>query len=225
MKNFVRRLKYYGLGFGIGLIFVFVFFQNRGCSWLPENRVKNSLMGKVLVVSEETQRKLDQKNFSDSLVVSFLNDADISFGSSKKKGEPKVYSLKKKVNGEKQELWFTLSDNAYISEVLVPTGSIQKAENSQEGLGRMVHFPNVPSFVYLSDNQVISSQMREFGIRDAKTVQYLLKKGGIIDFSKSNLKADPSGEQFVLLPRSSGDTLKARTVWYKDHIQFQQFEK
>ncbi|HRP53737.1 MAG TPA: hypothetical protein PLI97_09545, partial [Fluviicola sp.] len=91
MKDIWRRLRYYGVGFGIGLIFVFFFFQNRGCSWLPENRVKNSMMGKILVVSPETQKKL---HMSDEQVVSFLNDGAISFRSSKKQGDPKVYSFK-----------------------------------------------------------------------------------------------------------------------------------
>lgn len=221
MKDVWRRLRYYGFGFGIGLIFVFFFFQNRGCSWLPENRVKNTMMGKILVISPETQKKL---HLSDEQVVSFLNDGAISFRSSKKQGDPKVYSFKKEMNGKTVELWFTISDNSYISEVLVPHGNIQKSTNSRTGLGRMIHFPNVKNFVYLVDNQQLNKQLEKYGIQDELTIQYLIKKGGLIDFSKSKLETKPYGEHYLLIPRSSGDTLKSRTIWFQDHIQFQFFE-
>ena len=52
MDSIFRRLKYYGIGFGAGLVFVIFFFQNRGCSWLPDNRVKNSILDRVLVLPE-----------------------------------------------------------------------------------------------------------------------------------------------------------------------------
>ena len=43
MGKFLRRLKFYAVGLGIGTIFTFMIFGNRGCSWLPDNRVKNMI--------------------------------------------------------------------------------------------------------------------------------------------------------------------------------------
>jgi hypothetical protein len=62
MESLWRRLKYYGIGFGIGLVFVIFFFQNRGCSWLPSNRVKNSILDRLVVASDETLEILKKKN-------------------------------------------------------------------------------------------------------------------------------------------------------------------
>lgn len=225
MKNFWRRLRFYGLGFGIGLIMVFFFFRNRGCTWMPENRVKNTLLGKVIVISEDNQRIFDQHHLSDSMVVSFLNDGSIHFGSSKKQGKNKVYKITKEVNGKPVELWFSMPDDAFIAEASWPKGSIQKFKNTTVGYGKMVYFPHVNSFVYLNDNDEMQKQMAELGVTDEAHVQFLMKKGGLIDFSKSNLNADPTPEQFVVLPRQKGDTLKARTTWFKDHIEFYRFEQ
>jgi hypothetical protein len=225
MKNFWRRLRIYGLGFGIGLIFVFFFFRNRGCSWLPENRVKNTFMGRVLVVSEDNQRIFDQHQLSDSMIVSFLNDGSIAFGSSKKQGDLKVYKIEKEVNGKSVELWFSMPEDAFIAEVVWPKGSIQQFKSTTEGKGRMINFPNVKSFVYLKENPELKAQMLQFGIKDEEHIQFLLEKSGLIDFAKSKLRAEPAPEQFVVLPRQNGDTLGARTTWFKDHIEFYELER
>ncbi len=224
MKNFWRRLRLYGFGFGIGLIMVFFFFRNRGCSWLPENRVKNTFMGKVLVISEANQRIFDKHHLSDSLIISFLNDGSIAFGSSKKQGDLKVYKIEKQINGKNVELWFSMPEDAYIAEAVWPKGSIQKFKSTTEGMGRMIHFPNVKSFVYLAENAELAEQMKEFGIKDEAHLQFLLMKNGWIDFSQSRLNAEPAPEQMVVLPRKNGDTLRSRTTWFKDHIEFYELE-
>ena len=220
MKNFWRRLRIYGLGFGVGLIMVFFFFRNRGCAWMPENRVKNTFMGKVLVISEANQQIFDKHNLSDSMIVSFLNDGSVDFGASKKQGDVKVYKIKKEVKGKQVELWFSMPEDAFVAEASWPKGSIQKFKSTTVGLGRMIHFPNVESFVFLNDTDDLTEEMAEFGIKDEAHVQYLLEKSGLIDFSRSQLQAKPSPMQFVLLPRANGDTLTSRTSWFKDHIEF-----
>ena len=225
MKNFWRRLRLYGLGFGVGLIFVFFFFRNRGCTWLPENRVKNTFLGKVIVISEDNQRIFDQHQLSDKTIISFLNDGSISFGSSKKQGNTKVYKIEKEINGKNIALWFSMPEDAFVAEAVWPKGSIQKFKSTITGYGRMIHFPKVNSLVYLKESDELTKQMAEFGIKDEEHVQFLMKTSGLIDFSESKLNAEPMPEQFVVLPRKNGDTLTARTTWYKDHVEFYEFER
>ena len=64
MKSWIKRLKFYGIGFGIGLFFVAFFFQNRGCSWLPSNRVKNAILDRLIVVSDETESTMKLKDLT-----------------------------------------------------------------------------------------------------------------------------------------------------------------
>ena len=182
-------------------------------------------MGKVLVISEANQRIFDKHHLSDSLIISFLNDGSIAFGSSKKQGNLKVYKITKEINGKDIELWFSMPEGAFVAEAVWPKGSIQEFKSTTEGLGQMIHFPNVKSFVYLKENDDLKAQMTQFGIRDEEHLQFLLMKNGWIDFSKSRLNAEPSPEQMVVLPRENGDTITSRTTWFKDHIEFYELER
>ena len=223
MKNFVRRLKYYGLGFGIGLIFVFFFFRNRGCSWLPENRVKNTILGKVLVIEESQLEKLQQNGLTEKDAVDFLNDGDVNFGSSKKQGNPQVYEVEKEIDGKTVKLWFTIPKDGYISEVLWPKGSIQSSGNSKSGLGKMIAFPKVENIIYLDQNPEFKKELKEAGLTNEKVVLNRMKSSGMIDFSLSHLDAEPLPEHYLIFKNSKGKELRAVTTWYKEHIQFYSF--
>jgi hypothetical protein len=223
MKNFLRRLKFYGLGFGIGLVFVFFFFQNRGCAWLPSNRVKNTILGRVIVVSDQERQLLTAGGIDDKEIVEFLNSGDVEFGKSKKQGNTQVYCITKDVNGKETDLWFTLPKDAYISEVKWPAGSVFKAKNSKEGMGEMVHFPNVDNMVYLDSNKRLTCQQDKLGLIAPKEVLNRLKKSGKIDFSRSNLGAQPYPKQFIVFTTKKGVVIETETHWYQEHIQISEF--
>ncbi|MBI3238642.1 MAG: hypothetical protein HYZ43_07380 [Flavobacteriia bacterium] len=223
MKNFLRRLKFYGFGFGIGIIFVFFFFQNRGCTWLPSNRVKNTILGRVLVTSDKDKQLFHSKGLNEDEVVAFLNDGDVDFGKSKKEGNPKVYSVTKEINGKDVELWFTIPADAYIAEVKWPKGSIFKTKNTTEGMGTMLHFPNVESIVFLDSNKRLTCQQDKLGLISPKEIVNRMKKNGKIDFSKSKLKSQPQPKQYILFTTKKGVEVAAETYWYQEHIQFTEF--
>lgn len=219
----MRRLKYYGLGFGIGIVFVFFFFRNRGCTWLPENRVKNTILGRVLVVSEEQDKLFHQKGLTKNDLIHFLNDGDVDFGSSKKQGNPQVYTVTKTLKGKDVTLWFTLPKDAFIAEVRVPKGNIQKATNTVEGLGKMIYFPKVENLVFLDDNNELIEQKAKLSLTKPKQVQKALEQTGILDFSESKLKHSPYPEQYVRFTTKKGAHVAAKTIWYQEHIQFDSF--
>lgn len=223
MNSFLRRLKFYGIGFGIGLVFVFFFFQNRGCTWLPANRVKNSILDRVIVVSGQQEAALLRSGISKDEVVNFLNDGDVEFAKSRKRGNPQVYSLMRELGGKTVELWFTLPANSFISEVQWPNGSIQKAGNTSRGTGKMIHFPNVKSLVFMGDDKYFLCQQDKLGLISTKVVFDRLKKTGHIDFGKSQLKATPKARHYIWFTTASGKQVAAGTVWNKDHIEFDRF--
>ena len=223
MKNFLRRLRFFGIGFGIGIVFVVFFFQNRGCTWLPSNRVKNSILDRVVVLSDEQEALLRSHGLSEKDVVGFLNDGDVEFGKSKKDGNPQVYSLTRDIKGKTLELWFTLPANSFISEVQWPQGSIQRAENTQQGSGRMIHFPNVKSMVSLDDNKRFLCQQDKTGLIATTEVFNRLKKTGTVDFGLSHLKTSPKAEHYIRFTNSKGMKIAAVTVWNKEHIAFTGF--
>ena len=84
MNTLKRRLLYYGLGFGMGLLFVFFFFNNRGCSWLPENRIKTLLAQKIIFVSEKNLGVLENLKIDKSELKKYIESADVDFSKSVK---------------------------------------------------------------------------------------------------------------------------------------------
>ena len=118
--NFFKRFLYYLSGFGLGLILVFFFFKNRGCSWLPDNRVKNIISERVLICDSATLVKLKKMNIYASIIES-IDKADINYSKSKKKGSPKVYSMNlcdfKQTGGCKEEFYFLLHENSFFCQI------------------------------------------------------------------------------------------------------------
>ena len=83
MKGFWKRLKFYLIGFTVGLIFVFFFFKNRGCAWTPQNRVKNAIIDKVLVIPESEKKDHPElESLTSASIMQFLAQGDVNFGES-----------------------------------------------------------------------------------------------------------------------------------------------
>jgi len=225
MKNFLRRLKYYGLGFALGLVFVFFFFKDRGCSWKPDNRVKNTILGRVLVVPEDQQVAFDKLNLDSAAIVNFLNDGDVNFSGSKKDGSTKVYEISKEIKGKEVKLWFTLPKDAFISEVRIPKGSILAVKNTKKGTGKMIRFPLVETIVYLNEEDDYFNKMKEkYFITKSETAEFLVKKNGFIDFEHSNLTASPYPIQKIVFETPTKLKITASSYWFEEHITVEGFD-
>lgn len=212
MNNFVRRLKYYGVGFGLGLIFVFFFFKNRGCSWTPNNRVKNAILDRMIVIPASEQQEINKLGLSDSLVKNFLNSGDVDFGASDKEDPVKNYIIEH----EGVKLLFSLPSESFISEVSVFKKDPNRAV-SDEGVGRMIHIPNDENIFYLDSIETVVDPLKSLGIDDGKEVLKAFKRNGVVNFGKSDLTVRPKPVQyleFVLM----GDTVGVKATWYKNKI-------
>jgi len=92
MQKFRDRLKYYLIGFTFGIIAVIFFFGERGCSWLPGNRVKNSIAEKEIIYGDSIKALLDCSNYTNEDIYNLLNSSgDIDFSESQTHEIPKKY--------------------------------------------------------------------------------------------------------------------------------------
>lgn len=91
MDNLWRRLKYYGIGFGIGLLFVVVLFRQKGCSWTPGNRVKSALLERIVFVDSADLGFLSSHAIQAKDLQRFIESATVSFMDSKRHGNEKIY--------------------------------------------------------------------------------------------------------------------------------------
>ena len=224
MESFWRRLKYYGIGFLGGLVFVFVFFQNRGCSWLPENRVKNSLLDRVIVISEEQQENLNREGLSLKDVKAALNDGDVQFSESKKKGKLKVYKISHSAKAKQIDYFFTMPEESFISEVHLGVQNASVVEKTRKGKGTIVHLPNDKNLVYIDSTDFLMCQKSKLNIKNAKTVLTGLRLNGEVDFQQTNFNNKPKATHMLSF---YSDDLKRRisfeAVWYKNKIDITRF--
>jgi hypothetical protein len=77
-----KRILYYLVGFGIGLIFTIIIFQGRGCEWTPGNRVKSSIQSSKMLISPKEQCMLQCLSISDAQVFELINNGSVDFGKS-----------------------------------------------------------------------------------------------------------------------------------------------
>ncbi len=212
MESFIRRLKYFGIGFGIGIVFVFFFFRNRGCSWLPENRVKNAILDRLIVVSDSTSDVLKASGLGHADIVEVLNDGDVLFDESDKEGDSKTYILEK----EGKRFYFTLPFESFISEA----GIIENAKDvkpTSSGFGNILRYPLDSNLVFVDSSRLLTCLQDELGLINPRRILKGLKENGKIDFERTNLKVRPKAEHYLIF---SMDTVQVglKAIWYKNKI-------
>jgi hypothetical protein len=130
MNSIWRRLLYYGIGLLIGLLFVTFFFGNRGCSWLPENRIKSSIFSQVLVIDTTAM----VNGFTDSMYVVSIVDADVNLGLSLRQGEPKAYYFANKKMGNKARFFQVTFETDGVVGIVENDSRRPKSQNSNRKL-------------------------------------------------------------------------------------------
>lgn len=91
--KFLGRLRYFGVGLGMGLVLVFAMFGTRGCDWTPTNRVKSAIQECTLAANAEDQCLLECNSISDEILFDLIYNGKVNFKDSRTKGEPKNYIL------------------------------------------------------------------------------------------------------------------------------------
>ena len=220
MNKFLTRLRYYGIGFGLGLVFVFFFFQNRGCSWLPSNRVKNSILDRVIVVSDEEQQMLKAKGISKEEIIELLNTGSVEFDKSVKEGKTKIYLL----TNDQHKVYFTLPKDNFISEVRLANKAATKISNTTEGTGTMIHFPNDPNLIHVDSTQILTCQQEALGFINQQLILKNMKASGKIDFSKTFYFKKPRPVVYFTYPDAKKNTIGSKAVWYKNKITIKSFD-
>ena len=222
-SSFLRRLKYYGFGFGIGCIFVFFFFQNRGCSWLPGNRVKNSILDRVIVANDIELAFMKSEGVTYDDILSVLNDGDVNFGDSKKDGETQVYIIEKEFGSKGlTRLYFTLPKESYISEVKMGAKTAKEIDNTKTGFGRFIHFPKDDYLIFPDTSKMVSCQQEQLKLIEPKKILKKVKETGFIDFGKSDLHIRPKAEHYICFMNGK-DTIGTRSIWYQNKINLSTF--
>lgn len=224
MDNFFKRLKYYGIGFGIGLVFVVFFFGNRGCAWYPANRVKNTIFNKIIVISDNQLDNIKKIGLTKKELIVSINAGDVNFKKSKKNNRSKVYHFDCKANnGKKFQCNVTLNDDSFISEVQIGNENGFKVQNSKKGLGNFIYFPKEKDFVFMDTTDLIFCQQEAMKLMNENKIFNQIKKTGKLNFEKSNLEIQPKPEHWIQFRDKKNRLIEANAIWYKEKIQINRF--
>jgi len=217
MENFFKRLKLYGIGFGIGLFCVFVFFKNRGCSWLPENKVKESILQRVIYIHAEDSLNFTKLKVASSEIKKMIENGSVAFSESKKKGDPRAYVISCTTPKGKKINWiFTLPDGSFVSELkinakeIIP--AINKVRNSINGKGIPIYFPKNDELFYFGEKEKLKKQLLNLGIKKSKDLQAKMEKNSHINFEKTKFDGQNS------IHYLENQDFEIEATWYKEKI-------
>ena len=91
--NFLNRLKFYLLGFILGLFLVYSLFNDREWDWLPENKIKKFLLANPIKINIEKSEVLYFNESFSKKVFDVVINGNILFSKSETKTNTKNYFL------------------------------------------------------------------------------------------------------------------------------------
>lgn len=233
MESFWRRLRYYGIGFGLGLILTFGIFNTRGCSWMPENRVKEAMNKRIWLIDSQWKDSFYKAHkLNDRKFYKLLQNADISFSKSIRRGRHKVYDLTFKDGNNKQaHCLVSMTDESFVAEFITRIKNIKefkKYKNYQKEFGmyaQLVHVPKNSNLVYVEKNSRAEALLNSQGILNNKQLQDRLLRG-LFSYTESKLNAEPRPiHVFRFSTKQNAKTVMYATcIWYKDKIKVSNLE-
>jgi DNA-directed RNA polymerase subunit H (RpoH/RPB5) len=225
MDGFFKRLKYYGIGLLMGLIFVTFFMKNSGCSWMPENRLKTSLFERIIVLSEENQKKLLEMKVTEKELISAIREGDVIFKKSKKDNALKVYHIDCKTSkGIKFSCKIVMPFDSFISEIIFSNQESDKIKNTEIGFGKPIYFPKSLDFLHVKKSDLLTFQQKFMEIKDDNKLFKKIRESGFIDFEKSRLNRSPKPEHWITFKGNNNENISAKSIWYKEKIEIIAFD-
>lgn len=219
MENFFRRLKYYGIGFGIGLVFVLLLFQQKGCSWTPGNRVKSAILERIVFIDSLDAVYTKAHNITPKTLRKFIENGTVSFLKSKRNGQEKLYHFHGTLGSEKSfncligyreksvvvDVDFEHSDiKQYKPLVGLAKPFLYKEKNWFSGKWELY---DLKGMVASSAPEKFTSLFFENGLLDCKKSSFTEKKP-ITFISFKNKLNDTHQQQYML-----------KTIWYQEKIE------
>src|SRR5690554_2057274 len=222
MNGIWKRLRYYLTGLLIGTIFVSILFKDRGCSWTPTNRVKNSIQDKIIVFPEDQLDALNEIGINKENIYRFLVHGNVDFSGSLKDKFPKVYIIEEN-DSIPQRLQFSLYEDSYLSIVhVLEEGEQPKRYEQLEGYGIMARLPKDSAFVFIDKSNYTQCKARGLASKDQQDIIAAMRNTGKVNFSKSDLMLTKAVQQIEFM---QNDTLlvDAKTIWFESRVTFKDF--
>ena len=202
--TFLRRLFYYLIGVGIGLIFVFFVFGNRGCSWLPQNKVKETINHKILI---SASKKIPANN-----IQKIIEESEVNFDKSNKSSSFKTYLFETtSIAGITTPFYITFTSDSYLAVVHDDPNQLQAFKT--DTFLKIINLPEEKFSLFNFDvSQQLLSKLKQAQFNRENYSKTLLNTG----FIQYNFQKNNNTEAVFLLANGLDSTLMYFT--WKDVI-------
>lgn len=198
--TFAKRLRYYIIGFGMGLVICFAIFGTRGCDWTPGNRVLKQIATSEILITDSVRCILAENKIDEDEIFKTLNNGSVIFSESKTHQVPKYYVL------EDPEEKFRIS-------FVVRNDSVSVIDGVPKGKqGNCKDFGLNPEHIFTMPEKTVKRLLKAQEISAADSILAKLKKHNIKDDEIYNLI-----ELGKIDFKSSMPTLKPHPIYFVEN--------
>lgn len=218
MDKFLRRLKYYGIGFGIGLVFVIVLFRQKGCSWTPGNRVKSAILERIIFTDSIDQEFLKKHKITPEILRTFIENGTVSFLKSKRDGNEKLYHFQGMMGPKPLDCIVAFREKSVVVDIDFMHADINKYERLK-GVARPYLFKEKNWFSGKWDTYKLAG----FTKADApeKFTKAFFQSGVLVSESSTYDNLKPNTDLKISIANSSGEPIQycLNTTWFQEKIE------
>ena len=193
--NFWRRLRFYLIGVSLGLVISFSFFKNRGCAWLPGNRILNQLSSSLILCTDSVRCLMHCSGIADEDVFVLIKNGDVLFKESETESSPKKYVVQGNRKSDESEfkLAFVMRDST--AEVNVVSGSNScNCSHEDNSTAKILMMPEEMTRELFLSKDISATSHSDCQIKcrgwDGSAIRTMILEGRI-DYSKSQPRAHP----------------------------------
>ena len=133
--NFLNRLKFYLIGFGLGLFLIYTLFKDREWDWLPENKVKKFILENPIKINlRKDQTKILTDQFSKN-IFDLITNGNVNFSKSETKAVDKKYIIEY----NSSSAIFNISFEDTLCRIISIDNMLFKENNILESLDTIVY--------------------------------------------------------------------------------------
>jgi hypothetical protein len=199
MDKLKNRLKYFGIGLGIGCILVYFMFGNRGCAWFPGNRVKNMIGEKEIFIGDSVLDVMTCEGLSNDDIYGLLKEeGDVEFSLSQTDTKPKLYVISGVKNEKDFSAKFALHEGEEAFAEVISVGYI--GSNSCSSTRSNAHkstlpLPHADVMAILNANEFriidsVRTKMDFYGLSEDEVLKF--HETSLVDIERSRPRQNPN---------------------------------
>lgn len=201
--TFRKRLMYYMIGVGLGVLGVAFLFKDRGCAWTPANRVLTNIGQSQIMISDSMRCVLRSNEVKDDDIFQLFKTGNVNFKESRTQAKPKVYLVegKRQHDGKDFGIQFVIHDSiSHLSALVFENAKGSECKGLSAQSTRIFDMPEETIKKILKTKEIIASDsmrtvVRSFDLKDGDL--YNMIEFGSIDFEQSEPNAKPNAIYFL----------------------------